>query len=73
MLKPGGRLIVGELFGDPHMVTSGKLRERGARAGLSFARRVGGPLAFFARLDDVVRLGRTDTNVGDIQILLVKP
>lgn len=28
-------------------------------------------LSFFAPLDDVVRLGRTDTNVGDIQILLV--
>ena len=28
VLKPGGRLVVGELFGDPHMVTSGKLRER---------------------------------------------
>jgi len=28
-------------------------------------------LAFFAPLDDTVRLGRTDTNVGDLQILLV--
>lgn len=28
-------------------------------------------LAFFARLDDVVRLGRTDTNVGDLQVLLI--
>ncbi len=27
-------------------------------------------LAFFAPLDDVVRLGRTDTNVGDLQVLL---
>jgi hydroxypyruvate reductase len=27
-------------------------------------------LEFFAPLDDVVRLGRTDTNVGDLQILL---
>jgi len=27
--------------------------------------------AFFASLDDVVRLGRTDTNVGDIQVLLI--
>jgi ubiquinone/menaquinone biosynthesis C-methylase UbiE len=51
VLKPGGRLIVGEMFFDPHVVPAGKLRERGARAGLSFARRVGGPLAFFARLD----------------------
>jgi hydroxypyruvate reductase len=27
--------------------------------------------AFFAPLDDVVRLGRTDTNVGDLQIFLI--
>jgi len=51
VLKPGGRLIVGEMFVDPHVVTPGQLRERGERAGLSFARRVGGPLAFFARLE----------------------
>ena len=25
VLRPGGRLIVGELFGDPHMVTMGAL------------------------------------------------
>lgn len=28
-------------------------------------------LAFFAALDDTVRLGRTDTNVGDLQVLLI--
>ena len=28
-------------------------------------------LAFFARLDDAVRLGRTDTNVGDLQVILI--
>jgi hydroxypyruvate reductase len=27
--------------------------------------------AFFAPLDDVVRLGRTDTNVGDLQVALI--
>lgn len=27
--------------------------------------------AFFAPLDDLVRLGRTDTNVGDLQVLLI--
>ncbi len=50
VVKPGGRLVVGELFGDPHMVTSGKLRERAGRAGLTFERRLGSPLAYFARL-----------------------
>ena len=34
VLQPGGRLVVGELFGDPHMVTSGKLRERAGARGL---------------------------------------
>ncbi len=28
-------------------------------------------LGFFAPLDDVVRLGRTDTNVGDLQVILI--
>jgi len=51
VLRPGGRLVVGELFGDPHMVTSGKVRERAGRAGLSMVRRAGSPLAFFARLE----------------------
>jgi hydroxypyruvate reductase len=27
--------------------------------------------AYFAPLGDVVRLGRTDTNVGDLQVLLI--
>jgi ubiquinone/menaquinone biosynthesis C-methylase UbiE len=49
VLRPGGRLVVGELFGDPHMVTFGKLGERAEAAGLRFERRLGNPLAFFAR------------------------
>src|SRR5687767_3853253 len=28
-------------------------------------------LPFFARLDNAVRLGRTDTNVGDLQVMLI--
>lgn len=28
-------------------------------------------LSFFAPLDDVVRLGRTDTNVGDLQVIVI--
>jgi ubiquinone/menaquinone biosynthesis C-methylase UbiE len=51
VLRPGGRLVVGEMFFDPHVVTFGKLRERAERAGLSFAGRAGGALAFFARLE----------------------
>jgi ubiquinone/menaquinone biosynthesis C-methylase UbiE len=50
VIKPGGRLVVGELFGDPHMVTLGRLRERAERAGFAFDRRLGSSLAYFARL-----------------------
>jgi ubiquinone/menaquinone biosynthesis C-methylase UbiE len=51
VLKPGGRLVVGELLGDPHMVTSGALRGRAGQAGFTFQRRVGSPLAYFARFE----------------------
>jgi len=49
VLKPDGRLVVGELFGDPHMVRIGPLRDRAEEAGLRYERRIGGPLGFFAR------------------------
>jgi hypothetical protein len=49
-VRPGGRLVIGELFGDPHMVTLGTLRERAERAGFTYERRLGTPLAYFARL-----------------------
>jgi ubiquinone/menaquinone biosynthesis C-methylase UbiE len=49
VLAPGARLVVGELFGDPHYVTFGKLRERAEAAGFELERRVGGPLGYFAR------------------------
>ena len=49
VLKPEGRLVVGELFGDPHMVTFGALRRRAESAGFAFDERLGGPLGFFAR------------------------
>lgn len=41
VLRPGGRLVVGELFGDPHWVAPAALRRRGESAGLRFERRVG--------------------------------
>jgi ubiquinone/menaquinone biosynthesis C-methylase UbiE len=50
VLKPGGRLVVGEIFGDPHWVAPGRLEERASRAGLELERRMGSPLAYFARL-----------------------
>jgi ubiquinone/menaquinone biosynthesis C-methylase UbiE len=50
VLKPSGRLVLGELFGDPHMVTFGSLRDRASRVGLRVERRLGGPLGYFALL-----------------------
>jgi ubiquinone/menaquinone biosynthesis C-methylase UbiE len=49
VLKPGGRLVVGELMGDPHYVTLGSMRLRAAAAGLSYQQRTGNALGFFAR------------------------
>lgn len=48
VLRPGGRLVVGELFGDPHWVRPRLMRARAERAGLSWMRRAGSPLAYFA-------------------------
>jgi ubiquinone/menaquinone biosynthesis C-methylase UbiE len=50
VLEPGGRLVVGELFGDPHWVSPARLRERTEAAGLTFVRRFGTPLGYFALL-----------------------
>jgi ubiquinone/menaquinone biosynthesis C-methylase UbiE len=51
VVRSGGRVVVGELFGDPHMVTATAVRERGGRAGLTFIRRVGPPFGYFAVLE----------------------
>jgi ubiquinone/menaquinone biosynthesis C-methylase UbiE len=50
VVKPDGRIVVGELFGDPHMVTFGALRERAEAAGLAVERKLGGRLWHFTRL-----------------------
>ena len=49
VLKPGGRLVVGELIGDPHYVRLGPLRLRASGAGLTYERRVGNALGYFVR------------------------
>jgi ubiquinone/menaquinone biosynthesis C-methylase UbiE len=49
VIKPGGRLVVGELIGDPHVVLLGALKQRAERAGFEFERRLGGALGYFAR------------------------
>ncbi|HEV2075773.1 MAG TPA: class I SAM-dependent methyltransferase, partial [Thermoleophilaceae bacterium] len=50
VVRPTGRVVVGELFGDPHMVTEGVLRKRAERAGLRLERRVGPRLGYFGVL-----------------------
>jgi ubiquinone/menaquinone biosynthesis C-methylase UbiE len=50
VLKPGGRLVVGELFGDPHFTTLASLKRQGAETGLAYQEHSGNWLGFFARL-----------------------
>ncbi|HEY8809036.1 MAG TPA: methyltransferase domain-containing protein [Solirubrobacterales bacterium] len=50
VLKPGGRLVVGELFGDPHFTTLASLKRQAAEAGLAFETRSGNWFAYFARI-----------------------
>jgi ubiquinone/menaquinone biosynthesis C-methylase UbiE len=50
VLKPTGRLVVGELFGDPHFTTQAALKRQAAEAGLAYETHSGNRLAYFARL-----------------------
>ncbi|HEX8688813.1 MAG TPA: class I SAM-dependent methyltransferase [Solirubrobacterales bacterium] len=50
VLAPSGRLVVGELFGDPHFTTLASLKRQGAAAGLSFEESSGNWFGYFARL-----------------------
>ncbi len=51
VLKPGGRLVVGEGQPDPHHVRSEDLREWAAGAGLRFVTHRGGRLGYLARFE----------------------
>lgn len=50
VLKPNSRLIVGELFGDPHFTSQGSLKRLGTEAGLELAEVSGPRFGYFARL-----------------------
>lgn len=50
VLKPDGRLVVGELFGDPHFTTLGSLKGQAGVVGLDYREHSGNRLAYFARL-----------------------
>jgi len=51
VLKPEGRLVVGELFGDPHFTSRGSLEQVGAEAGLQLVESSGPACGYFARLN----------------------
>lgn len=55
VLRPGGQLVVGELFGDPHWVPRGRMQERAEGAGLRWVGRSGTPLAYFATMQTTTR------------------
>jgi ubiquinone/menaquinone biosynthesis C-methylase UbiE len=49
VLRPAGRVVIGELCYDPHGVFFRTLRRRANAAGLQFERRIGGASGYFAR------------------------
>jgi ubiquinone/menaquinone biosynthesis C-methylase UbiE len=53
VLRPDGRVVVGELNGDPHRVAPAQLATCAASAGMRVARRVDGLLGYVARLEPV--------------------
>jgi SAM-dependent methyltransferase len=59
VLKPDGRLVVGELMGDPHVVTPGALERRAGEAGLRLTKRDGTWLGYFAELRPTRTAGPT--------------
>jgi ubiquinone/menaquinone biosynthesis C-methylase UbiE len=48
VVKPGGRVVFGEVALDPHVVTLGQLKQRAEAAGLRFERKAGTPLGYVA-------------------------
>lgn len=50
VLKPHGRLVVGELFGDPHFTTRTSLERQASDGGLAWESHSGNWFGYFARL-----------------------
>jgi ubiquinone/menaquinone biosynthesis C-methylase UbiE len=50
VLKPSGRLVVGELFGDPHFTTQAALKRQAPEGGLAWESHSGSWFGYFARL-----------------------
>jgi ubiquinone/menaquinone biosynthesis C-methylase UbiE len=55
VVKPEGRIVVGELFGDPHMVSHRALRERAEAASLRVDGGLGGALWHYTRLQPILQ------------------
>jgi SAM-dependent methyltransferase len=49
VMKSSGRIVNGELFGDPHWVSPSTAERRAGAAGLAIHRRLGPPAGYFAR------------------------
>jgi ubiquinone/menaquinone biosynthesis C-methylase UbiE len=49
VLKPAGRVVNGELFGDPHWVSPKSAARSAGSAGLQSHRRLGSPVGYFSR------------------------
>jgi hypothetical protein len=49
VVRPGGRVVFGETLLDPHIVMPKALRRRAEAAGMTFDRRAGNALGYFAR------------------------
>ena len=58
VVRPRGRVVVGELHGDPHRIGFTALRASSARAGLAVARSVDAGFGYFAVLERERRLLR---------------
>ncbi len=50
VIRPGGRVVLGEMCVDPHFVTLGSMQARAESFGFQFERMLGSRLAYFARL-----------------------
>lgn len=50
VVRPGGRIVVGEMFGDPHMVTLKALKQQALKYKLGTEDVLGGHLGYFALL-----------------------
>jgi ubiquinone/menaquinone biosynthesis C-methylase UbiE len=53
VVRPGGRIVVGELMGDPHFVSRGALSARANAAGLRVERTLGSRFWHYTRLQAV--------------------